>query len=84
MELVVWLAGSRSSRLRDAVLRAGEEILYREWSEVDLVDVNTDRGASQEMRKLAEGVRTAQAISICDKVFVGFNRKELEEASNCL
>jgi glutaredoxin len=52
--------------------------------EVDLVDVTRDSEALQEMRKLAGGVRTAPVISICDKVFVGFNKRELEEAASCL
>jgi glutaredoxin len=52
--------------------------------EVDLVDVSGDNEALLEMRKLSGGVRTAPVISICDKVFVGFNKKELEEAASCL
>ena len=50
----------------------------------DMVDVTRDSEALGEMKKLAGGVRTAPVISICDKVLVGFDKKELEEAASCL
>jgi glutaredoxin 3 len=52
--------------------------------DVDLVDVTRDREALNEMKRLSGGVRTAPVIAVCDKVLVGFNRKELEEAVGCL
>jgi glutaredoxin len=52
--------------------------------DVDLVDVTMDKEALLEMRRLSGGARTAPVISLCDKVFVGFNQRELEEASSCL
>jgi len=50
----------------------------------DMVDVTRDSEALGEMKKLAGGVRTAPVISICDKVLVGFDKKQLEEAASCL
>jgi len=50
----------------------------------DMVDVTRDSEALLEMKKLAGGVRAAPVISVCDKVLLGFNKKELEEAANCL
>jgi glutaredoxin len=52
--------------------------------DVDLVDVTSDSEALKEMKKLTGGIRTAPVISVCDKVLVGFNKKELEEATSCL
>lgn len=52
--------------------------------DVDLVDVTSDNVALQEMKKLAGSARTAPVISVCDKVLLGFNKKELEEAASCL
>lgn len=52
--------------------------------DADLVDVSRDIDALQEMKNLTGGVRTAPVISVCDKVLIGFNKKELEEAASCL
>jgi glutaredoxin len=46
-------------------------------------DITRDKSALMEMQKLSKGARTAPVISVCDKVLVGFNRKELEEAFDC-
>ncbi len=52
--------------------------------DVDLVDVTRDSEALREMKRLTGGVRTAPVISVCGKVLVGFNKKELEEAASCI
>jgi len=52
--------------------------------DVTLLDVSSDIEALQEMQKLTGGIRTAPVISVCEKVLVGFNKKELEEAASCL
>jgi glutaredoxin 3 len=48
------------------------------------VDVTTDIEALLEMKKLSGGARTAPVISVCDKVLVGFEQMQLEEALSCL
>ena len=52
--------------------------------EADLVDVTRDTDALREMKTLAGGARTAPVIALCNKVLVGFNKEELEEAAGCL
>ncbi len=61
-----------------------KQFLTGKGLDVDLVDVSSDVTALQEMKKLTGGVRTAPVISVCDKVLIGFNKKELEEAADCL
>jgi alkyl hydroperoxide reductase subunit F len=50
----------------------------------DLVDVSRDVAAFQEMKNLSGGLRTAPVIAICDKVLVGFKKKDIDEALSCL
>jgi len=50
----------------------------------ELVDVTTNSEALLEMKKLSGGARTAPVISIGDKVLVGFEKLQLDEALSCL
>jgi glutaredoxin len=61
-----------------------KKFLAERGADVDLVDVTSDSEAFQEMKKLSGGVRTAPVISVCDKVLIGFNKEQLEEAASCL
>ena len=61
-----------------------EKYLSGKGVDFDMVDVTRDSEALLEMKRLARGVRTAPVISVCDKVILGFNEKELEEAVSCL
>ena len=60
------------------------KLLSEKGVEFDSFDITRDREALQEMQELSHGARTAPVISVGDKVLVGFNRKELEEAVNCI
>jgi glutaredoxin len=60
------------------------KLLAEKGVEFDSLDITSDREALREMQELSHGARTAPIISVCDKVLVGFNRKELEEAVNCM
>jgi glutaredoxin len=61
-----------------------KKYLSGKGADVDVVDVTRDGEALWEIRKLSGGARTAPVIAVCDKVVVGFNKKELEEATSCL
>ena len=50
----------------------------------ELVDVTTNSEALLEMKKLSGGARTAPVISVGDKVLIGFDKMQLEEALSCL
>ena len=65
------------------VCHQAEKYLAEKGADVEMVDVSRDSEAFQEMKKLSGGVRTAPVISVCDKVLIGFNKKELEEAVGC-
>jgi len=67
-----------------SVCDQAKKFLSAKGIDADLVDVTRDSEALKEMTKLTGGIRRAPVISLCDKVLVGFNKKELEEASNCL
>lgn len=61
-----------------------KKFLSEKGIDFDWIDVTRDAGALQEMRKLSKGARSAPIISVCDKVLVGFNREELENAVSCI
>ncbi|MGC9968001.1 MAG: glutaredoxin family protein [Syntrophobacteraceae bacterium] len=61
-----------------------KKYLSEKGGDFDLVDVTRAIEAFQQMQKLSGGARTAPVISICDKVFVGFKKKDIEEALSCL
>ena len=50
----------------------------------ELVDVTTNSEALLEMKKLSGGARSAPVISVGDKVLIGFDKMQLEEALSCL
>jgi glutaredoxin 3 len=66
------------------VCNQAKKYLAEKGADVEMVDVSRDNEAFQEMKKLSGGVRTAPVISVCDKVLIGFNKKELDEAVGCL
>ena len=66
------------------VCHQAKKYLAEKGADVEMVDVSNDSEAFQEMKKLSGGLRTAPVISVCDKVLIGFNKKELEEAVGCL
>ncbi len=62
-----------------------KKLLAEKGVEFDSLDISRDREALREMQQLSRGARTAPIISVCDKVLIGFNKKELEEAAvNCV
>ena len=60
------------------------KLLSEKGVEFDSFDITSDREALREMQELSHGARTAPVISVGDKVLVGFNKEELEEAVNCI
>ena len=65
-------------------LRSGKKVSVREGVDFEMVDVTTNSEALLEMKKLSGGARTAPVISVGDKVLVGFDKMQLDEALSCL
>jgi len=64
--------------------RQAKVFLEEKGIDFESVDVSADKEAMQEMRKLTEGGRSVPVIRVCDQVLVGFDRKDLEKALECL
>jgi glutaredoxin 3 len=60
------------------------KFLSEKGVDFDYIDVTSDGEALKEMRTISKGARSAPIISVCDKVLIGFNKAELENAINCL
>ncbi len=61
-----------------------KQFLTEKGVEFEAFDVSSDKDAMQEMRKMTGGARSVPVIAGCDKVLIGFDRTELENALKCL
>ncbi|MGD9022407.1 MAG: glutaredoxin family protein [Deltaproteobacteria bacterium] len=61
-----------------------KEFLSQKGIEYTAFDVNKDKAALEEMRKISGGALRVPVISVCNEVMVGFDRDRLESALRCL
>jgi glutaredoxin len=61
-----------------------KELLSQKGIEYTAFDVNKDKAALEEMRKISGGALRVPVISVCNEVMVGFDRDRLESALRCL